>query len=278
MMPGPTLIKQCPKCQETFKQYTLQSANGIGATYWSDGKVQAPSWPATPRLVKCPHCGYFVWLEEATIVETFPPERDDNEAIRSEEEFFERLRQLLAYLSKFEENRCRVDGVLLYEELTEQDYLAALRMPITDSPDKVRYLRIRAWWAANDRRRPNPFFGFFDEMKEQSIKTFKVQDGRWIECPNSAPLGFSFNRRKEAITLSADARANMESLFLDLSEANERERLLKAELARELGRFDEAKRLIVTEYSERNQHAVRRFLELVEERNDRVASLERPFG
>lgn len=99
-----------------------------------------------------------------------------------------------------------------YLELTEQDFLAALRTRSADTPEKVRYIRIRAWWTANDPLRPD--------------------------------------RRQGTDSLSAAARANMESLLVSLSESEEQQRVMKAELARELGRFDEAERLLSGVYSE----------------------------
>jgi hypothetical protein len=47
---------------------------------------------------------------------------------------------------------------------------------------------------------------------------------------------------------------------------------MKAELARELGRFEEAESLLSGEYSQELQHAVERIFALVKQRSDRVAT------
>ena len=65
MLPGPILIKQCPQCQKLFSESTLASGNTIGATFWTDGKCEAPMLPETPWLVKCAHCGHLIWIDEA---------------------------------------------------------------------------------------------------------------------------------------------------------------------------------------------------------------------
>lgn len=207
MLPGPKLIKQCHQCQKPFAQPTRMSGNTFRATYWTDGKREAPMLPETPWLVKCPHCGHFVWLDEA--------------AELGQEEPYER--------------RTRWHDAKWFGELTEQDYVAALGMTSADSPEKVRYIRMRAWWAANDRRRRD--------------------------------------RREGTAPLSEEARTNMESIHTSLSESDEQQRLMKAELARELGRFEEAERLLSMQYCDQLQHAVQRISELVKQRNDRVATL-----
>jgi hypothetical protein len=109
-------------------------------------------------------------------------------------------------------------------------------MSCADTPEKVRYIRVRAWWSANDGLRPD--------------------------------------RSRGTPSLSAEARANMESLLNSLSESDEQQRLMKAELARELGRFEEAERLLSGEYSEELQHAVKRICALVKQRSALVATFE----
>jgi hypothetical protein len=122
-----------------------------------------------------------------------------------------------------------------YEELTEQDYLTASKMKLANSTEKIRYIRIRAWWAANDVLRRGG---------------------------NEGTAG-----------LSEEARGNLQSLLTDLSEDDEQQRLMKSEVARELGCFEEAERLLAMKYSKSLQPAVRRISELVKDRNGRVTTL-----
>jgi hypothetical protein len=55
MLPGPNVIRQCNHCQKPFTEPTLMSGNTFGATFWTDGKQEAPMLPDMPWLVKCPH-------------------------------------------------------------------------------------------------------------------------------------------------------------------------------------------------------------------------------
>lgn len=59
-----------------------------------------------------------------------------------------------------------------YAELTEPDYLAAVGMPLADSLQKVRYIRMSAWWAANGRLRRGRGQGSAD-LPEQARRTME---------------------------------------------------------------------------------------------------------
>jgi endogenous inhibitor of DNA gyrase (YacG/DUF329 family) len=77
--------------------------------------------------------------------------------------------------------------------------------------DKEAYLRIHVWWAANDA-------------------------WRWV--PNSKPA------------FSKEQVKNLDALAALLDESEPGERILKAEVARELGRFDECLRLLSYQFGE----------------------------
>lgn len=71
MLPGPTLVKQCPSCQGLFKQSSLASGNTCGAKYFTDGNMNAPMLPRTPSLIKCPHCSAVLWSNKPIQVDSF---------------------------------------------------------------------------------------------------------------------------------------------------------------------------------------------------------------
>ena len=64
MLPGPTLVKKCPSCEGLLQEETMASGNTIGATFWTDGKREAPMLPDFPWMVKCAHCGELLWVDE----------------------------------------------------------------------------------------------------------------------------------------------------------------------------------------------------------------------
>ncbi len=65
LTPGPTLIRECPGCQEPLKQYTIGSGNTVGAKFWTDGKWDAPMLPYQEPVVKCPKCSRLFLINKA---------------------------------------------------------------------------------------------------------------------------------------------------------------------------------------------------------------------
>lgn len=98
--------------------------------------------------------------------------------------------------------------------LTEEELFLALAQGLGTTEDRERYLRVRAWWAHNDPYR---------DKEPLAPKQFK---------------------------LSERAKENMERLFELLDESKYEQRLAKVELARELGRFEEAEELLKFDFPE----------------------------
>ena len=209
MTPGPILIKQCKRCLKSFSESTLGSGNTFGATFWTDGKIEAPMLPDTPDLVKCPHCGQFLWIAKASVVEEIDP---------------------------FHSGDAWPD-IPSYEELTEAEYLEALKMGIAKTKSQQIRTRICAWWKAND------------------------------------PLRDSHS--PEQTGHSAATVENMRALFQLLAkEEGDYQRITMAELARELGDFQAAQQILTARFSDDKQDIVRKISELITKRDTRVASLE----
>jgi hypothetical protein len=93
----------------------------------------------------------------------------------------------------------------------EEDYFLYLSQSCPDSAEKELYVRIRAWWAYNDKYRTgtNPYDAMWDLQQE-----------------------------------------NLQELLGLLSVSNEHERIQSAEIHRELGDFDKAMELLDFEFSE----------------------------
>ena len=118
---------------------------------------------------------------------------------------------------------------------TLADWLLVLEQKPFDSKKKEKYARIRAWWCANDP---------FREDDTPSIETF-----------------------------SEAMRNNLGSLFDLLSEKNDEERLMKAEIARETGSFQEAVRLLKTPFMDEMENASDYIAELVRLRSTKVSRI-----
>jgi len=124
MMPGPTIVRSCNECHGPIAEYTLRSGNTFGAIFWTDGKMDAPMLPDKPALVQCPHCRVPLWIEDQEqIGEMQPYERG----------------------GAFQDAR---PGLVPSAE----SYFLILHEGV-GGQERERYLRVRAWWAGNDKRR-----------------------------------------------------------------------------------------------------------------------------
>lgn len=128
MTPGPTIIRECSACRKLIAQHTIGSGNTLGARFWTDGKRDAPMLPDEPWLVKCPHCGARIWIDEQKQVGEIEPwgARDQDAA--------------------------KFSDACPYGTPSIHDYLAFLAKGVSDD-QKKHYLRLRVWWAGNDERR-----------------------------------------------------------------------------------------------------------------------------
>jgi hypothetical protein len=187
------IVRECPHCKAHVVQEETVSGNTIGAKLYTDGKLEAKMLPNHPWLVKCPVCSGLFWVDETVEVDT------GFDAAKGK-------KQLLAP--------------------SEKDLLGFLSGPGLPK-DKEIYLRMRAWWAANDV-------------------------WRWV--PNATPA------------FSKDQVQNLHALSAMLDESEPNQRILKAEIARELGRFDECLGLLSHPIDEVYGYAVGFIKKLAEEK------------
>lgn len=68
-------VHACPACAAPFRVFTLQSANNLGDTYWTDGYVSRPMMWRPSALTRCHACRGFFWLEDAPRLGTLPGPR-----------------------------------------------------------------------------------------------------------------------------------------------------------------------------------------------------------
>ncbi|HTI72592.1 MAG TPA: hypothetical protein VMF06_21635 [Candidatus Limnocylindria bacterium] len=124
-------------CQWPVKLFTVASGNLFGTVSWTDGKQESPMMPDEPWLRKCPTEGVLFWTDACEQIGEFDPAEGEPEP----PEWVN-----LEYAAK----------------PTEDDLFAALSSGITDTEEKLRYVRTRLWWLGNDpvrgrkARRPTP--------------------------------------------------------------------------------------------------------------------------
>ena len=145
MIPGPTLIRECSSCGKHIAQHTLKSGNTCGATFWTDGKRDAPMLPDYPLFGKCPYCGALLWIKEQTQAGELGGRITGN----------------------FDAQQFADAQPALFPTL--EDYAEFLKAGIHDKR-KERYVRMRAWWTGNDPRR--------EESREMPLDSFEVENLR----------------------------------------------------------------------------------------------------
>ena len=118
----------------------------------------------------------------------------------------------------------------VYIPLQELDFWIALRAGAASTREQQLYTRVRLWWVGNDQ----------------------------------------FRRASSSAAHTPLQRSNMEALFADLLETSEEERLAKAELARELGRMEEAVRLLQGPASAAHNRYAARLSELTQQGRTQV--------
>jgi hypothetical protein len=95
------------------------------------------------------------------------------------------------------------------QEPTEEEYYEAIRRGLATDTAQERTLRILAWWRRNDT---------FRDASRCEAGSISSGSGEW--------------------------RTNLQALVSLLNEADENDRLMKAEVLRELGEFDSAQQLL----------------------------------
>jgi hypothetical protein len=181
---GPERILACPICGAFAKTFTLISGNTFGAVHFTDGSMIAMHLPDVPRITRCKNCGSLYWLDDENVV------WDPWGGVPVDPEIRERAESV--------------------EPASADDFAEALTAGLATDPEHEIYLRVRLWWAANQRFRTAPK----DILPE------------W----------------------SADMAENLERLDQLLDKSEPGGRLMKAEIARETGRFDEATALLDWEF------------------------------
>lgn len=195
------IVRECPHCKSHVVQEETLSGNTIGAVLYTDGKRHVPMMPDHPWLAKCPVCSGLFWVEEAVEVDSGFEAAEGKKKIQAPSE-----KNLL-------------------------DYLVGQALPKTQE----KYLRFRAWWAANDV---------------------------WRRLSNPKPA------------FSKDQVKNLKALSALLDESDQDQRIFKAEIARELGNFEECQLLLSYQFDRSYDRALRLIKSLAEEKVRAVKPFE----
>lgn len=114
---------RCPDCNHLFSYMAMGSCNTFGATFYTDGYVDGPMYVDEGQLFICPNCSKLGWNDEFRIDENSPTSED------------------------------RFDFSGQSEPVHVDEYPGLLEQKPWRNPGEEKYVRIRAFWAANNHRR-----------------------------------------------------------------------------------------------------------------------------
>lgn len=215
MILGPDLFYKCPVCGANLHSYSLRSGNTFGAEVYSDGKMFAPMLPEYPNITKCGGCGTILMLSR---LESFS------------EETLSYPQEEIAKISLWEKWKSLISGTRREAKPSPRYYecehlsMDDLYRAIDVFPETELYIRLMIWRGYNDR-----------------------VTGRTFVYSPSEDLRANYNPLD-----SKEYKSNCLALLNLLNKDNREERMLLAELYRNLGNFKECMALIPE--SDRNSY------------------------
>jgi hypothetical protein len=243
MRPGPDKIIACPHCNSLSNHFTLRSSNTLGASLWTDGKLEAPMCPESPIIAKCWSCKKFYWLEDASYIGNSWDNACGQERTMPQDESGTRKKEQFAVYLLFSETRAGFtwDGRegRPIKKLSVDEYSEALTREMAHNRTKEIYLRKCIWWFDND--------------------SFRVEK----------------NHSDDVLLQNHENRMRLQSV---LDARIERERLFKAEIARESGRFEQSMEILDSSFSDKYSDTAFFIKNLAENKVTRVRIIpQKPF-
>jgi hypothetical protein len=174
-------LKQCPACKIEFSCMQVGSCNTFGAKFYTDGYVDGPMYDETTVVAPCPNCEHVLWFED------LPTIKHSNAPFRYGESDDGHI---------FEVSRFKAEQ---FKNLLSGENWG--------NEEQEKYVRMRAWWAANHRYR-------------------KLGD--------------------DEFTVVEEQRINLKRLLILLGDYDTNDMIMRAEIFRQLGIFEECLTILDT--------------------------------
>ena len=214
---GPDYIYQCPKCENLLKKGSILSGNTYSSFLYSDGKIIAPMLPLFPNLTKCEKCDTILWLSDMKEIG--------------------RCGVMSGECTHEWENASRVK-FLYIKDLCRFLELDAVKNDI----EKEKVVRQMIWWIFNDRERKDNFIlgqAIDGNMWKSDTKDINQQ----IITIELKDLVNEIFMQEFDETLWEQNCQRLLELF-DMKDVDQK--ILTAEIYRNLGEFDMCLKLIDT--------------------------------
>ena len=141
---------KCPNCENKLAVQCIFSGNTIGSKLYSDGKSISPMMPEELRITKCEKCKTIFWLKKVD------PKNVSSNFIKSPDILIDD-----GPLVSFLELDTKGPLIKFTPEISPQranflsiqDNFKTLELGLAENPEEEKYIRIRIWWRFNDRAR-----------------------------------------------------------------------------------------------------------------------------
>lgn len=225
MQLGPDKYYKCPNCGAYLYTHTILSGNTFGAREYSDGKMVAPMLPEYPNLTKCGECGTIVMLKQLEPLSDETSRQPKEQQIKLS--LLGKLKNIVCRTKSEAEKRQKCEVLQDDETRTLNRSHECKHLGIEDLykalaffPEDELYIRLKIWRAYND------------EYRYCEDELLVMRDKFNIERDNFKYLD------------STEYQSNCLALLSLLNQNNPKERILLAELYRNLGNFKECMELI----------------------------------
>ena len=226
MQLGPDLFYKCPTCGACLYTHSLLSGNTIGARVYSDGKTYAPMLPEYPNLTKCGGCGTIVMLKRLKPLSDETPRQPQEQEVKLS--LWKKLKNIVCQTKSEKEELPKTetsqnDEIIAKNHSYECEHLgiADLYKALALFPEDELYIRLKIWRAYNDKCR-------YDE------------DELFVMCDK-----FNIDHINCKFLDSKEYQSNCYALLNLLNKDNKNERLIIAEINRNLGNFTQCIDLIL---------------------------------
>ena len=202
----------CPHCGIKMSDYDLMSYTVHRSTVYSDGLTVTEPWINNDNAIaNCPDCQQVFWREDAVLETDDLPEEELPMAGD--------IHNLPFALSE------------TFREELIRFYVDLLKEGFANTTDRKIYLRLRIWWGINDFvRYREPIWKLLPQFTNLKRAKFLLA-----------------NRRKSRLIFTEFKplfRENLEKLIVIFKPEHEGEQIMLAEMYRELGDMDKAKKAL----------------------------------
>lgn len=143
---GPRYVYECPNCASLFQRGSVISGNSFGADIYSDGSMDKASLGNYPSFTCCRQCGHLFWVDVAKVVGAMS---FDDVPMHVEGEDPESVKGY--FRRKREKYAAEWYDSPRAEYLTLDNYYFAIHNKLYRTDKEEKYLRKLAWWMENFR-------------------------------------------------------------------------------------------------------------------------------